>query len=407
MTKQNNSPTLRFPEFAGELRKYNLGEISSWASGGTPSKENPIYWNGNIPWITASSMRGIEYLDSENKITEEGLKNGSRLASKGNLLILVRGSMLFNKIPIGITMRDVAFNQDVKSIDVFPENSTLFILYWFISSESVILNLVTGTGIGAGKLDLADLKNLSVHLPTLPEQTKIATFLTAVDERLNQLKQKKILLEQYKKGVMQNIFDQEIRFKPDEGNEFPQWTEEKLDSIISNFIVPMRDKPKELNGEIPWCRIEDFNGKYLSSSKSGQGVSKGTVKAMNLKIYPINTLLVSCSANLGFCAIVKRELITNQTFIGLVPDENKVNVEFLFYVMILASRKLNILSSGTTISYLSRESFEKFEINLPCLAEQTRIANFLSVLDEKINGCSSQIAKTEAYKKGLLQQMFV
>jgi len=215
------------------------------------------------------------------------------------------------------------------------------------------------------------------------------------------------LLEQYKKGVIQKIFSQEIRFKDDNGNSFPKWTIVRLDSIISNFIVPMRDKPKELDGEIPWCRIEDFDGKYLLLSKSGQGVTKGTVKAMNLKIYPINTLLVSCSANLGFCAIVKRELITNQTFIGLVPDENKVDVEFLFYVMILASRKLNILSSGTTISYLSRESFEKFEIKLPCLAEQIKIANFLSSIDEKINCCTLPLEKTEAFKKGLLQQMLV
>ena len=128
---------------------------------------------------------------------------------------------------------------------------------------------------------------------------------------------------------------------------------------------------------------------------------------MNLKVYPVNTLLVSCSANLGFCAIVKKELITNQTFIGLVPDESKVNIEFLYYVMILSSRKLNILSSGTTISYLSREQFERFEIILPCLEEQTPIANFLSAIDEKINHCTTLIEKTELWKKGLLQKMFV
>jgi len=197
-----------------------------------------------------------------------------------------------------------------------------------------------------------------------------------------------------------------LRFKDDNGNEFPEWKVKRLDSIISNFIVPMRDKPKELKGEIPWCRIEDFNGKYLLSSKSGQGVSMDTVKEMNLKIYPINTLLVSCSANLGFCAIVKKELITNQTFIGLVPDEEKVNVEFLYYVMILASRKLNILSSGTTISYLSREQFEKFQINLPVVAEQTKIANFLTAIDEKIENLEKELDELKAYKKGVMQAIF-
>ncbi len=235
MEKQKNIPVLRFPEFSKSLESNNLGEITSWSSGGTPSKERPQYWNGNIPWITASSMHGFEYFDSEYKITKEGLINGSRLAKEGQLLILVRGSMLFNKIPVGIALKDVAFNQDVKSVDISAGNSAKFILYWFFSKENVILNLVTGTGIGAGKLDLSDLKNLTLQLPSLPEQTKIATFLTTIDDRLNQLKKKKSLLEQYKKGVMQKIFDQEIRFKDEDGNEYPDWEEKKLGEVAVFF----------------------------------------------------------------------------------------------------------------------------------------------------------------------------
>lgn len=210
------------------------------------------------------------------------------------------------------------------------------------------------------------------------------------------------LLNLYKKGVMQRIFSQEIRFKDDNGNNFADWEEKRLGEIISRFIVPMRDKPTDLTGSIPWCRIEDFEGKFLYKSKSNQGVSEKTVEEMNLKIYPINTLLVSCSANLGFCAITKSELVTNQTFIGLVPIENKVNVEFLYYVMKLSSRRLNVLSSGTTISYLSREQFEKFKIKIPGIREQEKIANFLSAIDKKINLVDKQLEKAQT-----LQQMFV
>lgn len=162
-----------------------------------------------------------------------------------------------------------------------------------------------------------------------------------------------------------------------------------------------------MTGDIPWCRIEDLDGKYLLESKTNQGVSNETIRKMNLKAYPINTLIVSCSANLGFCAIVKKELVTNQTFIGLVPDENMLNIEYLFYVMILSAKKLNILSSGTTISYLSREQFEKFTIQIPSISEQTKIANFLSAIDDKINHIQKQVEKAEVWKKGLMQQMFV
>jgi type I restriction enzyme S subunit len=172
MEKQNNIPKLRFPEFSDGWDSKRLGEITTWASGGTPSKEIPYYWNGQIPWISASSMRGIQYFDSPTKITEEGLKSGSKLAKQGSLLILVRGSMLFNTIPIWLTMRYLSSNQDVKSISVHEVTTSIFILYWFISNESIILNMVTGIGIGAGKLDLPDLKSLNISLPTLSEQQK-------------------------------------------------------------------------------------------------------------------------------------------------------------------------------------------------------------------------------------------
>ena len=114
----------------------------------------------------------------------------------------------------------------------------------------------------------------------------------------------------------------------------------------------------------------------VSKSKSNLGVTIDVIKEMNLKICPVNTVLVSCSANLGICAIVKKPLITNQTFIGLVPSE-LINSLFLLYSMRLSARKLNTLSSGTTISYLSRKQFEKFKLNIPLLEEQQKIAEFL------------------------------
>lgn len=183
------------------------------------------------------------------------------------------------------------------------------------------------------------------------------------------------------------------------------WKTVKLDKVINQFIVPMRDKPKELNGEIPWCRIEDFDGKYLKVSKSKQGVSRKIIEEMNLKVYPINTVLVSCSANLGKCAITKKELVTNQTFIGLVPLINKVNEEYLYYLMGFNERKLNMLSSGTTISYLSRNEFEKFWILLPPLPEQKKIAEILSTWDKAISTTEELIEKLTLRKKGLMQQL--
>ena len=142
-----------------------LGEITKWASGGTPSKDQPAFWGGDIPWISAVSMHGRNYSESPLKLTVEGAKSGSRLAVKDSLLLLVRGSMLWNRIPVGIAACDVAFNQDVKALVTTDEIEVNYLLQWFIASENMLLHKVVGTGIGAGKLDTDEMKNLTVELP--------------------------------------------------------------------------------------------------------------------------------------------------------------------------------------------------------------------------------------------------
>lgn len=183
-----------------------------------------------------------------------------------------------------------------------------------------------------------------------------------------------------------------------------EWISAPLKEYVSEFIVPMRDKPVDLSGPIPWCRIEDFNGKYLTGSKSEQGVTLRTIKKMNLKVFPTGTLLVSCSAYLGRCAITANELVTNQTFIGLVPNE-KTNVEYLFYAMQKEEAKLNSLSSGTTIRYLSREQFENYKLSFPQLDEQAKIAEVLTSVDEAIDRTHALIEKYKRIKAGMMQDL--
>ena len=355
-------------------------------------------------------MRGIVYSDSELKITNAGLKKGSKLAKKGSLLILVRGSMLFNKIPIGIVSKDVAFNQDVKSIVVDNHSTSEFILNWFTAFESMILNMVTGTGIGAGKLDLPDLKALEIQIPTLPEQQKIATFLTAVDEKLQALKQKKSLLEQYKKGVMQKIFSQELRFKDDNGNAFADWEEKKLGEVADFYKgkgLPKSDIVE--NGKFKCLHYGELFTKYKESIvnilSSTDAFDKPFLSIANDVLMPTsdvtpNGLATASCINeddviLGGDVLVIRQKI--KVFEGL----------FFSYYVNQYREKVMKLVSGSTIFHLYGSDMKKLEIQLPCLEEQTKIATFLSTIDEKINQCHAQITNTEVWKRGLLQGMFV
>ncbi len=411
MEKLKNKPELRFHKFDGEWSKTKLGKLIVNNNSGI-YKKSELYGTGsNIIGVgdlySIDSINGQEFnrvpLTSE-EIGQYSLKKGDLIYGESSLVREGIAKTLY----VTEKGEGTCFAWHTRRYNVDKSIVDSAYLYYFLSTSEArkeIMSVATQTALTG--ITTTDYFNITVKIPELEEQTKISSFFIAIDKKISELKQKKTLLEQYKNGAMQKIFSQEIRFKDDNGQEFPKWEKKRLDNVISNFIVPMRDKPKDLTGDIPWCRIEDFNGKYLFESRTNQGVSKETIQKMNLKVYPFNTLIVSCSANLGFCAIVKKELVTNQTFIGLVPKEDEINVEFLFYAMVLSARKLNSLSSGTTISYLSREQFEKFTIITPSLPEQTKIANLLSAIDDKINHTQKQIKKAEVWKKGLMQKMFV
>ena len=151
------------------------------------------------------------------------------------------------------------------------------------------------------------------------------------------------------------------------------WTVCKLSDVCVDFIVPQRDKPKLFDGDIPWCRIEDIEGKYLNGSLSGRLVSMKTIKEMNMRICPEGTVICSCSASIGTQAIVTQPCCTNQTFIGLVPNKHVLFNEYFYYFLASQTERFLDIGTGTTIKYISREKFEEYRIPLPPLAEQRRI----------------------------------
>ena len=166
--------------------------------------------------------------------------------------------------------------------------------------------------------------------------------------------------------------------------EIPEGWEVRKLGYHAEMTVPMRDKPPVFDGDIPWIRIEDFDGKYIYDSKSDQRVSKKIIRSMNLKVYPVGTVLCSCSCNMGATAIVSSPLISNQTFIGIVPRSN-ISSEFLYYLMNASSERLQYLGSGAIQQYLSKENFKNLKLALPPLQDQTAIANFLDQKTAKID----------------------
>ena len=413
-------PKLRFKEFDGDLTESKLVELTSWASGGTPAKDVPEYWGDGIPLISGASMHTNQLYESDVKITKLGLQKGSKLALKDSILILVRGSMLFNKIPMGITLGDVAFNQDVKCIRPKQQLAPLFLFQWLHAKENTIQNKVTATGIGAGKLDTADLQNLKLYKPSLEEQTKIATFLSAVDEKISQLTQKHQLLREYKQGMMQKLFSQQVRFKADDGSEFGEWENKTLSKFIIKHIGGASLKPSDFVEQseyevIPKKAIVP-NG-YLNLDKDNPTYCSEDFFKANLKNTVDNTYLVTVLRDLvpsgpSIGYIVKymenTQYILAQGVYGFKLKE-ELNKDFLIHYSNTKAYRLVMQSImvGSTQVHIRNQDFFGIEIPVPCLEEQTKIANFLSAIDQKIEVVAQQIEQAKTWKKGLLQQMFV
>ena len=161
-----------------------LGELVSFASGGTPSKKRDDYWGGTIPWISAKTLKTENIDTSDLFITEEGLKAGSKIAPKGSILLLTRGSGLFNGIPIARVEKDVAFNQDIKCLDSYGEVENEFIFYWLLSQKDYLMAKVGVTGIGAGKFDLDFLQKLMIPIPSERERKSIVGFASSISEKI-------------------------------------------------------------------------------------------------------------------------------------------------------------------------------------------------------------------------------
>ena len=294
-----------------------------------------------------------------------------------------------------LAQRLVTLRANLKLLD------PIYLLYYLLSDLGQRQVNIKATGSTAIGIRQSELRKVPVILPPLPEQRKIAEILSTWDEAIAKTEQLIAALRERKKGLMQRLLSGQVRFAGFDG----EWSTIRLDERVQQFIVPMRDKPPVFRGEIPWCRIEDFDGVYLKVSKSGRCVDDEIVDEMNLKVYPVGTVLCSCSADLGRCAITTAPLVTNQTFIGLVTGKDLDNL-FLYYYLIFNDHQLQRISSGTTIAYLSREQFEKFKITIPStLSGQKKIAEVLLACDQEIETVQNYLDRLNKQKKGLMQRL--
>jgi len=214
------------------------------------------------------------------------------------------------------------------------------------------------------------------------------------------------IIEKYKKGVMQQIFNQEIRFKDDNGSEYPDWRDMKLGEVgeIIGGGTPDTSIAEFWGGEINWFTPTEIKSKYID--KSIRTITEKGLKQSSAKILPKGSLLLSSRATVGDIGIALHECCTNQGFQSIVVNKNNEN-EFIYYWVINNKKAFLRKASGSTFLEINKTEISKLKLSCPSKKEQEKIATFLSSLDKKINLVNQQLQKNQSFKKGLLQQMFV
>ena len=259
-------------------------------------------------------------------------------------------------------------------------------------------------------------RKLNIAVPNIQEQTKIASFLSAVDEKISQLTQKHELLSQYKQGMMQKLFSQQLRFKADDGSEFGEWEEVRLGNLVdltsgfafkSDFFSEDGNKlitPKNFT-TTGKANFTDTNTKWTTEISDKKYICRP-----NDLLVLLTDLTQSCEL-LGKPILLSQDdgnVLLNQRIVKIIPNR-KLEKPFLLYLLLTDDFHELIVStaSGTTVKHSSNKVLQSFHFYLPCLEEQTKIANFLSAIDQKIEVVAHQIEQAKTWKKGLLQQMFV
>lgn len=401
-TTKRRVPQLRFKEFDGEWNEIQLGKLGSFKGGGTPLSSNEDYWNGEIPWISSSDINenDIHSVNLTRFISKEAVTNS---ATK----IIPKNSILFvSRVGIGklaISREEICTSQDFANFSPKKDNS-YFIGYYFLSKNKLLHQYSQGTSIKG--YTSGDLKSIKLNLPSLPEQQKIAKFLTAVDSKLQQLNQKKELLEQYKKGVMQQLFSQQLRFKKDDGSDYPDWEEKKLGKLLIKH-----EEKSNTNNQYPVLTSSRKGIFFQKDYFAGQDVASKDNSGYNVvpkNYFTYRHMSDDLDFKFNINTICDRGIVS--TLYPVFTTTNELDDYFLLMKLNFGQefkRYAILQKQGGSRTYMYYKKLEKLILEIPCIEEQQKIANYLSAIDTKIETVTQQIEATQQFKKGLLQQMFV
>ena len=261
---------------------------------------------------------------------------------------------------------------------------------------------------GVPSLSASTIEHINRFIPTYAEQEKIASFFSTIDKKIENLANTITSLENQKKGLLQQILSQKLRFKDENGNNYPNWEKKKLGDIckFTGGGTPSTSILKYWNGTIPWISSSDLQTNTIHKIKISRYITNEAVSNSSTKIIPKNSILIVSRVGVGKVAISNCVLCTSQDFTNIT--EINGNTTFYAYLLKYKMEQLTQNTQGTSIKGITTSDIKNIKLIVPIeQTEQTKIADFLSEFDRKLDNQKAQLEHWQQIKKGLLQQMFV
>jgi type I restriction enzyme S subunit len=399
----NTVPSLRFPEFTGDWQPRKLGDFII---------EKKLNASENVPLYSLTIEKGVT--EKTERYERAFLVKNEDEAYK----LVEKNDFAYNPMNLrfgalarytGVEPVKVSKYYDIFSLD---DSVDAFFIECFLknyNSMKYYNRMAMGSLFEKTRLHFSDFVKFIFPIPSLAEQEKIASFLGAIATRLTQLRRKRELLQTYKRGVMQKIFSQQIRFKQDDGSLFPDWKEKTLGQLATRQTTKNDDQSIDrvlTNSAIHGVmNQQDYFDRDIANSENLAGyyvLEKGDYVynpriSVNAPVGPINKNKIGVG--------IMSPLYTVFRF----KREENTFYEQYFKTSLWHKYMCSVANYGARHDRMNitTSDFMNLPLPYPEIEEQRKIVNFITAIDKKIEAISRQIEQTEQFKKGLLQKMFV
>ena len=383
-----------------EWEVKDIGEICQIVGGGTPSTDNPKFWNGQIQWFTPAELSdNIKFASkSERTISEAGLNNSSaKLLPKGTILLTTRATIGI----ASILLNSAATNQGFQSLIVKPNNDVEYIYYLVHTLRKEMERRASGSTFK--EISPSNLSSIQCAIPPYKEQRRIAKSLSNVDALIAAVEKKIEKKKLIKQGAMQQLLTGKKRLPGFNG----KWKEIRLGDVakMNSGGTPDSKNAAYYSGTIPFLSISDMSncGKFITHTQ--KHITSEAVANSSARIYPKGTLLYAMYASLGKTSIAQIDLAISQAILGIITDETILNKEYLYYNLCYIESKVIQMGQTGTQSNLSKALVEEFIFTIPEVDEQKAIANVFIGVDSEISVLEKKRDKYRHIKLGMMREL--